>query len=110
MPLAISRSGQDTWLHRDRPTASIPKAQLGFLKYLCQPQFAALVKVIPRLSIAIDNLADNLAMLGELEKKKVATEQIMAAGSLLTLLPDLAWPAGSASAGSPANRLHPFEC
>ena len=31
----------------DRPTASIPKAQLGFLKYLCQPLFKAMAAVVP---------------------------------------------------------------
>ena len=72
----------------DRPTASIPKAQLGFLKYLCQPLFQALVKIIPSLSVATDCMTANLAMLNELEEGKFGTEQIMAAERLRTLLPN----------------------
>jgi len=86
----------------DRPTASIPKAQLGFLKYLCQPLFKAMLQVIPDLSIATDNMADNLGMLTELDEKKVGTEEIMSAASLGALLPQHAAPV--------APTLGPNEC
>jgi cGMP-inhibited 3',5'-cyclic phosphodiesterase A len=72
----------------DRPTASIPKAQLGFLKYLCLPLYNAIVVVIPNLSVAQKCMEDNIAMLQQLEDGKVDTETIMSASRLQDLLPD----------------------
>jgi hypothetical protein len=84
----------------DRPTASIPKAQLGFLKYLCQPLFKALVKVIPSLTVATDFIDQNLVMLTELDEGKIGTETIMAAARLGEILPSHDKADADASAGA----------
>ena len=96
----------------DRPTASIPKAQLGFLKYLCQPLFKAMVNVIPALSVATDCMSENLQMLTALDEGKFGTEQIMTAGRLNDLLPDhCPQPsAGTPGAGRPNSTLGANEC
>ena len=92
----------------DRPNASIPKAQLGFLKYLCQPLFGAIEGVIPAASVATGFMADNIAMLTELDEQKVETDKIMSAASLQTLLPHFAARASAAPAAAAA--LAPTEC
>ena len=84
----------------DRPTASIPKAQLGFLKYLCQPLFKALVMVIPSLTVATDFIDQNLVMLTELDEGKIGTETIMAAARLGEILPSHDKADADASAGA----------
>ena len=74
----------------DRPTASIPKAQQGFVKYICQPLFKAIVEVIPTLRVALDNMNANLDTLVELEA--FSTDDIMSAGMVHELLPARAPP------------------
>ena len=71
----------------DRPNASIPKAQLGFLKYLCLPLFQGICPAIPALTVATDHMNDNIAMLTELDEMKATTDQIMNAARLQDLLP-----------------------
>ena len=93
----------------DRPTASIPKAQLGFLKYLCQPLFNAMAVVIPTLQVACDCMVDNVQMLTALEERKFGTEQIMTAGRLQDLLPQMVPPPKSPGADMPVNTLPAHE-
>ena len=93
----------------DRPTASIPKAQLGFLKYLCQPLFKAMAVAIPSLEVACDCMAENVLMLTALEEGKYGTEQIMSAGRLQDLLPQMAPLPKSPAAEMPANTLPAHE-
>lgn len=69
----------------DRATASIPKAQQGFLKYICTPLFRALADVIPAFKVAVDNANDVVEALHELEEFN--TDQIMTASRLQDLLP-----------------------
>ena len=68
-----------------RQTASIPKAQQGFLKYICQPLVRAIANVIPTFQVAVDHMSDNAEALVELEA--FSTDEIMSAANLAILLP-----------------------
>mmetsp|Transcript_6533 Transcript_6533/g.13518 ORF Transcript_6533/g.13518 Transcript_6533/m.13518 type:complete len:1067 (-) Transcript_6533:207-3407(-) len=70
----------------DRSTASIPKAQQGFLKYICTPLFRALVEVIPSFQVGVDNANDVIETLHDLEA--FTTDEIMGAARLGDLLPN----------------------
>lgn len=65
-------------------------------QYLCQPLFAALANVVPALSVTVNHMAENIAMLNELEERKIGTERIMAATSLQDVLPSWSPPAVTA--------------
>ena len=86
----------------DRPTAVIPKAQQGFLKYICIPLFRALVEVIPAMEAAVEHMSANVETLVEMEA--FTTDQIMSAASLGAILPGRAPQA----AGSPGGEERPL--
>ena len=70
----------------DRPTASIPKAQQGFLKYICQPIFTAMAQPIPAMAESAGKYVEhNIETLRQLEA--FGTDTILA-DDLWTLLPD----------------------
>ena len=80
----------------DRASASIPKAQQGFLKFICQPLFKAIGTVVPAVQLPNEHMEANLAMLVKLED--FSTDQIMGAATLSDLLPKDYGP-GSAFGG-----------
>ena len=70
----------------DRTSASIPKAQQGFLKYICQPIFTAMAQPIPAMAESAGRYVEhNIETLRQLEA--FGTDTILA-DDLWTLLPD----------------------
>ena len=70
----------------DRTSASIPKAQQGFLKYICQPIFTAMAQPIPAMAESAGKYVEhNIETLRQLEA--FGTDTILA-DDLWTLLPD----------------------
>ena len=52
----------------DRTSASIPKAQQGFLKYICQPIFTAMAQPLPTLAESAGRYVEhNIETLRQLE-------------------------------------------
>ena len=60
----------------DRSIASIPKAQQGFITYICLPLLESLVELYPQLKGITHNMRENVRTLHEMES--MSTDQIMA--------------------------------
>ena len=60
----------------DRSIASIPKAQQGFITYICLPLLESLVELYPQLKGIAANMRANVRTLHEMEG--MSTDQIMA--------------------------------
>ena len=77
--------GHDVLSFMDREQADIPKAQQGFLKFICEPTFRTLAIALPGVNLAVDNLSASLSMLTLLEGKPTAD---LLTKDLSQLLPD----------------------
>jgi len=70
----------------DRESASISKAQQGFLKYICMPVFQAMLGCIPSVDHVIANCTSNIEMLKMLDDAGCTTDAILST-SLRDILP-----------------------